>query len=147
MKQRLLDNQIIDSGIIKLTIKQYSRVFGVSDTTTRTRVREEQVRAYKQNNKWLIEVDKNEVPNPVDSSDNQFINESDTLTRLLEAKEEQIAQLEASVKHLRVSLDQANERSSRQDAIIMKQTLMIPVRSASIWHKLKGLFGGVQADA
>ena len=144
MKQQLTDSQIIDSGMVKLTIKQYSKSFGVSDTTTRTRVREEQVRAYKQNNKWLIEVDKNQVPNLIDSSDSQLISESDTLTKLLDAKDKQIAQLEASVEHLRLGLEQANERSSRQDAIIMKQTLMISSRSVSVWQRFKGLFSGVE---
>ena len=45
------DNQVIDSQIVNLTIKEYSEAFGVSDTTTRTKVREKQVKAYKQNNK------------------------------------------------------------------------------------------------
>ena len=145
MKQQSIDNQLIESGTIKLTIKEYSEAFGVSDTTTRTRVREQQVQAYKQNNKWLIEVDRNEIPSPVVSSDNQLISESDTLTKLLDAKEQQIAQLEATISHLKVRLDQADERSERQDAIIMKQTLMISGKSASIWQRLRDLFGGVEA--
>jgi len=145
MKQQSTDTQVIDSGMVKLTIKQYSKAFDVSDTTTRTRVREEQVTAYKQNNKWVIEVDKNQVPNLVDSSDSQLISESDTLTKLLDAKDKQIAQLEASVEHLRLRLEQVDERSERQDAIIMKQTLMISSRSVSVWQRFKGLFSGVEA--
>ena len=48
------DNQVIDSQVVNLTIKEYSEAFGVSDTTTRTKVREKRVKAYKQNNKWSV---------------------------------------------------------------------------------------------
>lgn len=144
MKQKAVDNQVIDSGIVNLTIKQYSKAFGVSDTTTRTRVRNGQVTASKQDSKWLIAIDKNQVPNLVDSSDLQLTSESDALAKLLEAKDKQIAQLEASVEHLRLRLEQVDERSERQDAIIMKQTLMISGKGVSVWQKLKGLFGGVE---
>jgi len=145
MKQKTVDNQVIDSGIVNLTIKQYSKAFGVSDTTTRTRVRKGKVTAYKQDNKWLIEVDRNQLPNLVDGFDLELTSESDTSIKLLDAKDKQIAQLEASVEHLRLSLEQANDRSERQDAIIMKQTLMISSGNVSIWQRLKGLFGGVEA--
>ena len=119
MKQQSIDNQLIESGAIKLTIKEYSEAFGVSDTTTRTRVREQQVQAYKQNNKWLIEVDKCEVPDLIDNTNNQLISGSDTLTNIDKELNSQLEYFKERVSVLELEM---NEQKKRHDTILLKMT-------------------------
>jgi len=111
------DNQVMDGQIVKLTIKEYSVAFGVSDTTTRTKVREKQVKAYKQNNKWLIEVDKCEVPDPVDNIDSQVIGGSDTLTNVVKQLNSQLEYFKERVSVLELEM---NEQKKRHDTILLK---------------------------
>ena len=111
------NNQVIDGQIVKLTIKEYSAAFGVSDTTTRTKVREKQVSAYKQNNKWLIEVNKCEIPDPVDNIDNQLISGSDTLTNIDKELNSQLEYFKERVSVLELEM---NEQKKRHDTILLK---------------------------
>ena len=113
------DNQVIDSQIVNLTIKEYSEAFGVSDTTTRTKVRENQVKAYKQNNKWLIEVNKCEIPDPVDDIDSQLISGSDTLTNVVNQLNSQLEYFKERVAVLELEM---NEQKKRHDTILLKMT-------------------------
>ena len=113
------DNQVIDSQIVNLTIKEYSESFGVSDTTTRTKVRENQVKAYKQNNKWLIEVNKCEIPDPVDNIDSQLISGSDTLTNVVNQLNSQLEYFKERVAVLELEM---NEQKKRHDTILLKMT-------------------------
>ena len=113
------DNQVIDSQIVNLTIKEYSEAFGVSDTTTRTKVRENQVKAYKQNNKWLIEVNKCEIPDPVDNIDSQLISGSDTLTNVVNQLNSQLEYFKERVAVLELEM---NEQKKRHDTILLKMT-------------------------
>ena len=113
------DNQVIDSQIVNLTIKEYSEAFGVSDTTTRTKVREKQVKAYKQNNKWLIEVNKCEIPDPVDNIDSQLISGSDTLTNVVNQLNSQLEYFKERVAVLELEM---NEQKKRHDTILLKMT-------------------------
>ena len=111
------NNQVIDSQIVNLTIKEYSEAFGVSDTTTRTKVREKQVKAYKQNNKWLIEVNKCEIPDPVDNIDSQLISGSDTLTNVVNQLNSQLEYFKERVAVLELEM---NEQKKRHDTILLK---------------------------
>ena len=113
------DNQVIDSQIVNLTIKEYSEAFGVSDTTTRTKVREKQVKSYKQNNKWLIEVNKCEIPDPVDNIDSQLISGSDTLTNVVNQLNSQLEYFKERVAVLELEM---NEQKKRHDTILLKMT-------------------------
>ena len=113
------DNQVINSQIVNLTIKEYSESFGVSDTTTRTKVREKQVKAYKQNNKWLIEVNKCEIPDPVDNIDSQLISGSDTLTNVVNQLNSQLEYFKERVAVLELEM---NEQKKRHDTILLKMT-------------------------
>ena len=113
------DNQVIDSQVVNLTIKEYSEAFGVSDTTTRTKVREKQVKAYKQNNKWLIKVNKCEIPDPVDNIDSQLISGSDTLTNVVNQLNSQLDYFKERVAVLELEM---NEQKKRHDTILLKMT-------------------------
>ena len=113
------DSQVIDSQIVNLTIKEYSEAFGVSDTTTRTKVREKQVKAYKQNNKWLIKVNKCEIPDPVDNIDSQLISGSDTLTNVVNQLNSQLDYFKERVAVLELEM---NEQKKRHDTILLKMT-------------------------
>ena len=61
MNIQVTDGQLTDSVIVGLNIKEYAKVFSVSETTVRTRIREKKVNCYKQNNKWVIRIDENEI--------------------------------------------------------------------------------------
>ena len=61
MNIQVTDNQLIDSVIVGLDVKEYARVFSVSEKTVRIRIREKKVNCYKQNYKWVIRVDRNEM--------------------------------------------------------------------------------------
>ncbi len=113
------DNQVIDSQVVNLTIKEYSEAFGVSDTTTRTKVREKRVKAYKQNNKWLIKVNKCEIPDPVDSINSQLISGSDTLTNVVNQLNSQLDYFKERVAVLELEM---NEQKKRHDTILLKMT-------------------------
>ena len=113
------DNQVIGSQVVNLTIKEYSEAFGVSDTTTRTKVREKQVKAYKQNNKWLIEVNKYEIPDRVDDIDSQLISGSDTLTNVVNQLNSQLEYFKERVAVLELEM---NEQKKRHDTILLKMT-------------------------
>ena len=113
------DNQVIDSQVVNLTIKEYSEAFGVSDTTTRTKVREIRVKAYKQNNKWLIKVNKCEIPDPVDNIDSQLISGSDTLTNVVNQLNSQLDYFKERVAVLELEM---NEQKKRHDTILLKMT-------------------------
>lgn len=113
------DNQVIDSQVVNLTIKEYSEAFGVSDTTTRTKVREKRVKAYKQNNKWLIKVNKCEIPDPVDNIDSQLISGSDTLTNVVNQLNSQLDYFKERVAVLELEM---NEQKKRHDTILLKMT-------------------------
>ena len=113
------DNQVIDSQIVNLTIKEYSEAFGVSDTTTRTKVREKRVKAYKQNNKWLIKVNKCEIPDPVDNINSQLISGSDTLTNVVNQLNSQLDYFKERVAVLELEM---NEQKKRHDTILLKMT-------------------------
>ena len=113
------DNQVIDSQVVNLTIKEYSEAFGVSDTTTRTKVREKQVKAYKQNNKWLIKVNKCEIPDPVDNINSQLISGSDTLTNVVNQLNSQLDYFKERVAVLELEM---NEQKKRHDTILLKMT-------------------------
>ena len=113
------DDQVIDNQVVNLTIKEYSAAFGVSDTTTRTKVREKQVSAYKQNNKWLIEVNKCEIPDLVDNIDSQLISGSDTLTNVVNQLNSQLEYFKERVSVLELEM---NEQKKRHDTILLKMT-------------------------
>ena len=113
------DNQVIDSQVVNLTIKEYSEAFGVSDTTTRTKVREKRVKAYKQNNKWLIKVNKCEIPDPVDNINSQMISGSDTLTNVVNQLNSQLDYFKERVAVLELEM---NEQKKRHDTILLKMT-------------------------
>ena len=113
------DNQVIDSQVVNLTIKEYSEAFGVSDTTTRSKVREKRVKAYKQNNKWLIKVNKCEIPDPVDNIDSQLISGSDTLTNVVNQLNSQLDYFKERVAVLELEM---NEQKKRHDTILLKMT-------------------------
>ena len=113
------DNQVMDSQIVNLTIKEYSEAFGVSDTTTRTKVREKRVKAYKQNNKWLIKVNKCEIPDPVDNINSQLISGSDTLTNVVNQLNSQLDYFKERVAVLELEM---NEQKKRHDTILLKMT-------------------------
>ena len=113
------DNQVIDSQVVNLTIKEYSEAFGVSDTTTRTKVREKRVKAYKQNNKWLIQVNKCEIPDPVDNINSQLISGSDTLTNVVNQLNSQLDYFKERVAVLELEM---NEQKKRHDTILLKMT-------------------------
>ena len=113
------DNQVIDSQVVNLTIKEYSEAFGVSDTTTRSKVREKRVKAYKQNNKWLIKVNKCEIPDPVDNIDGQLISGSDTLTNVVNQLNSQLDYFKERVAVLELEM---NEQKKRHDTILLKMT-------------------------
>ena len=113
------DNQVIDSQVVNLTIKEYSEAFGVSDTTTRAKVREKQVEAYKQNNKWLIKVNKCEIPAPVDNINSQLISGSDTLTNVVNQLNSQLDYFKERVAVLELEM---NEQKKRHDTILLKMT-------------------------
>ena len=113
------DNQVIDSQVVNLKIKEYSEAFGVSDTTTRTKVREKQVKAYKQNNKWLIKVNKCEIPDPVDNIHSQLISGSDTLTNVVNQLNSQLDYFKERVAVLELEM---NEQKKRHDTILLKMT-------------------------
>ncbi len=113
------DNQVIDSQVVNLTIKEYSEAFGVSDTTTRTKVREKRVKAYKQNNKWLIKVNKCEIPDPVDNINSQLISGSDTLTNVVNQLNSQLDYFKERVAVLELEM---NEQKKRHDTILLKMT-------------------------
>ena len=113
------DNQVIDSQVVNLTIKEYSEAFGVSDTTTRTKVREKRVKAYKQNNKWLIKVNKCEIPDPVDNIDSQLISGSDSLTNVVNQLNSQLDYFKERVAVLELEM---NEQKKRHDTILLKMT-------------------------
>lgn len=113
------DNQVIDSQVVNLTIKEYSEAFGVSDTTTRTKVREKQVKAYKQNNKWLIKVNKCEIPDPVDNINSQLVSGSDTLTNVVNQLNSQLDYFKERVAVLELEM---NEQKKRHDTILLKMT-------------------------
>ena len=113
------DSQVIDSQIVNLTIKEYSEAFGVSDTTTRTKVREKRVKAYKQNNKWLIKVNKCEIPDPVDNINSQLISGSDTLTNVVNQLNSQLDYFKERVAVLELEM---NEQKKRHDTILLKMT-------------------------
>ena len=113
------DNQVIDSQVVNLKIKEYSEAFGVSDTTTRTKVREKRVKAYKQNNKWLIKVNKCEIPDPVDNIHSQLISGSDTLTNVVNQLNSQLDYFKERVAVLELEM---NEQKKRHDTILLKMT-------------------------
>lgn len=113
------DNQVIDSQVVNLTIKEYSEAFGVSDTTTRTKVREKRVKAYKQNNKWLIKVNKCEIPDPVDNINSQLVSGSDTLTNVVNQLNSQLDYFKERVAVLELEM---NEQKKRHDTILLKMT-------------------------
>ena len=61
MNIQVTDGQLTDSVIVGLNIKEYAKVFSVSETTVRSRIRENKVNCYKLNNKWVIRIDENEI--------------------------------------------------------------------------------------
>lgn len=134
------DNQLIESGPMILDIKQYAKSFGISETTVRTRIRENQVDCYKQNNKWLIKVDKNQLPIIDNQVDSQLISDFDAIVELIKSKDDQISQLKETIEHLQSSLTKANDLASQQNAIIMNQTLMIKSKKTSVWNRVKSFF-------
>ena len=82
MNIQVTDNQLIDSVIVGLDVKEYARVFSVSEKTVRIRIREKKVNCYKQNQKWVIRVDRNEIPVSSNNLDNQLISEIDSFNGL-----------------------------------------------------------------
>ena len=98
------DNQVIDSQVVNLTIKEYSEAFGVSDTTTRTKVREKRVKAYK---------------DPVDNINSQLISGSDTLTNVVNQLNSQLDYFKERVAVLELEM---NEQKKRHDTILLKMT-------------------------
>ena len=82
MNIQVTDNQLIDNVIVGLDVKEYAKVFSVSEKTVRTRIREKQINCYKQNHKWVIRVDRNEIPDSSNKLDNQLISEIDSFNGL-----------------------------------------------------------------
>ena len=82
MNIQVTDNQLIDSVIVGLDVKEYARVFSVSEKTVRIRIREKKVNCYKQNQKWVIRVDRNEITISSNKLDNQLISEIDSFNGL-----------------------------------------------------------------
>ena len=82
MNIQVTDNQLIDSVIVGLDVKEYARVFSVSEKTVRIRIREKKVNCYKQNHKWVIRVDRNEIPDSSNKLDSQLISEIDSFNGL-----------------------------------------------------------------
>ena len=82
MNIQVTDNQLIDSVIVGLDVKEYAKVFSVSEKTVRIRIREKKVNCYKQNQKWVIRVDRNEIPDSNNKLDNQLISEIDSFNGL-----------------------------------------------------------------
>ncbi|MAJ72803.1 hypothetical protein CMK13_07340 [Candidatus Poribacteria bacterium] len=82
MNIQVTDNQLIDSAIVGLDVKEYARVFSVSEKTVRIRIREKKVNCYKQNQKWVIRVDRNEITISSNKLDNQLISEIDSFNGL-----------------------------------------------------------------
>ena len=82
MNIQVTDGQLTDSVIVGLNIREYAKVFSVSETTVRTRIREKKVNCYKQNNKWVIRIDENEILDSSNKLDNQLISEVDRFNTL-----------------------------------------------------------------
>ena len=125
---------------IKLSISQYVEMYGVCDSTVRSGIKSGKLNATKENGKWYIVVDKEDIPTPVSSDSNQ----GDTVLLL----NQQVEQLQETIGILKDRIKEADIRSERQDQIIMRQTLMLGAGSkGSIWQKIKnGLFGNVEAN-
>ena len=120
---------------IKLSISQYVEMYGVCDSTVRSGIKSGKLNATKENGKWYIVVDKEDIPTPVSSDSNQ----GDTVLLL----NQQVEQLQETIGILKDRIKEADIRSERQDQIIMRQTLMLGAGSkGSIWQKIKnGIFG------
>ena len=88
MNIQVTDDQLIESSTVGLDVKEYAKVFAVSETTVRTRIRENKVACYKQNNKWIIIVDKNQLPKVDNNSDSKLITQVNTLTMVLDEKQQ-----------------------------------------------------------
>ena len=102
---------------IKLSINQYVELFGVCDSTTRNGIKSGKLNATKENGKWYILVNKDDMPNPVSSDSNQ-----DNAVLLLN---QQVEQLQETIEILKERIKESDVRSERQDQIIMRQTLML----------------------
>ena len=128
------------NSTIKLSINQYVEMYRVCDSTVRNSIKNGKLNATKENGKWYIVINKEELPSPVGSDSNQ-----DTTFELLT---QQVEQLKETVELLKERIKESDIRSERQDQIIMRQTLMLGAGSkGSIWQKIKnGLFGNVEAN-
>ena len=126
---------------IKLSISQYVEMYGVCDSTVRSGIKSGKLNATKENGKWYVVVNKEDIPTPVSSDGNQ----DNTVTLL----NQQVEQLQDTVEILKERIKESDIRSERQDQIIMRQTLMLGADSkGSIWQRIKdGIFGNVQANA
>ena len=135
MKVRMGSN-----STIKLSINQYVEMYGVCDSTVRSGIKSGKLDATKENGKWYIVVNKEDIPNPVSSDGNQ-----DNAVLLLSR---QVEQLQETVEILKERIKAADLRSERQDQIIMRQTLMLGSDSkGSIWQRIKnGLFRNVEVN-
>lgn len=127
------------NSIIKLTINQYVKMYGVCDSTARSGIKSGKLNATKESGKWYILVDKDDMPNPVGSDSNQ----DDTVLLL----NQQVEQLQETIEILKDRIKESDIRSERQDQIIMRQTLMLGAGSkGSIWQKIKNGLFGVEAN-
>jgi hypothetical protein len=126
---------------IKLSIGQYVELFGVCDSTARSGIKSGKLNATKQNGKWYILVNKDDMPTPVSNDSNQ-----DTTIGLLN---QQVEQLQETIEILKERIKESDVRSERQDQIIMRQTLMLGSDSkGSIWQRIKnGILGVNPANA
>ena len=120
---------------IKLSISQYIEMYGVCDSTVRGGIKNGKLNATKENGKWYVVVNKEDIPTPVSSDGNQ----DNTVTLL----NQQVEHLQNTVEILKERIKEADVRSERQDQIIMRQTLMLGTDSkGSIWQKIKNsIFG------
>ena len=134
MKVRMGSN-----STIKLSINQYVEMYGVCDSTVRNSIKNGKLNATKENGKWYIVINKEELPSPVSSDDNQ-----DNTIPLLK---QQVEHLQNTVEILKERIKEADVRSERQDQIIMRQTLMLGSDSkGGIWQRIKNsIFGNVQS--
>ena len=124
---------------IKLSISQYVEMYGVCDSTVRSGIKNGKLNATKENGKWYIVVNKEDIPSPVGSDSNQ----DDTVLLL----NQQVEQLQETIEILKDRIKESDIRSERQDQIIMRQTLMLGVGSkGSIWQKIKNGLFGVEAN-
>ena len=120
---------------IKLSISQYVEMYGVCDSTVRSGIKSGKLNATKENGKWYVVVNKEDIPTPISSDGNQ-----DNTVILLN---QQVEQLQETIGILKERIKESDIRSERQDQIIMRQTLMLGADSkGSIWQRIKsGIFG------